>query len=106
MIVLLVFFCFHSYMYLSPIEFKIVYKVSVTPCIQRFSLANICIECFNIREFQIQSIVGDHFSSPNMEIKNKSGLPHKDKLVRSEGALFEMRFLQIQAEKFSVYCYL
>jgi hypothetical protein len=23
----------------------------------------------------------------------------------SEGALFELRFLQIQAEKFSVYCY-
>jgi hypothetical protein len=27
------------------------------------------------REFRIQSVVGDHFSSPNMEIKKKSGLP-------------------------------
>jgi hypothetical protein len=32
--------------------------------------------CFKIREFRIQSVVGDHFSSPNMEIcKKKSGLP-------------------------------
>jgi hypothetical protein len=30
--------------------------------------------CLKIREFRIQSIVGDHFSSPNMEIKTKSGL--------------------------------
>jgi hypothetical protein len=77
MIVLLVFFCFHSYMYLSPIEFKILYKVSVTRCIQRFSLANICIECLKIREFQIQSVVGDHFSSPNMEIKKIRTPPTK-----------------------------
>jgi hypothetical protein len=28
-----------------------------------------------IREFRIQSFVGNHFSSPNMEIKKKSGLP-------------------------------
>jgi hypothetical protein len=28
------------------------------------------------------------------------------KIHWSEGALFELRFLQIQAEKFSVYCYL
>jgi hypothetical protein len=31
-------------------------------------------ECLKIREFRIQSVVGDHFSSPNMEIK-KTGLP-------------------------------
>jgi hypothetical protein len=31
--------------------------------------------CPKIREFRIQSVVGDHFSSPNMEIKKKSGLP-------------------------------
>jgi hypothetical protein len=31
--------------------------------------------CLRIREFQIQSVVGDHFSSPNLEIKKKSGLP-------------------------------
>jgi hypothetical protein len=43
----------------------------------------------------------DHFNSPNMEIK-KSGLPPQ----RYIGAPFELRFLQIQAEKFSVYCYL
>jgi hypothetical protein len=31
--------------------------------------------CLKIRELRIQSVVGDHFSSPNMEIKKKSGLP-------------------------------
>jgi hypothetical protein len=31
--------------------------------------------CLKIGEFQIQSVVGDHFSSPNMEIKKRSGLP-------------------------------
>jgi hypothetical protein len=46
-------------------------------------------------------VVGDHFSSLNMEIKKNRDSPHKDKI-----ALFELRFLQIQAEKFSVYCYL
>jgi hypothetical protein len=60
--------------------------------------------CLKIREFQIQSVVGNHFSSPNMEIK-KIGTP-PTKIPWSEGALFEVRFLQIQAEKFSVYCYL
>jgi hypothetical protein len=30
--------------------------------------------CLKIRDFQIQSVVGDHFSSPNMEIKKNSGL--------------------------------
>jgi hypothetical protein len=39
-----------------------------------------------------------------MEIK-KIGTP-PTKIHWSEGALFEVRFLQIQAEKFSVYCYL
>jgi hypothetical protein len=28
--------------------------------------------CLKIREFRIQSVVGDHFSSPNMEIKKKN----------------------------------
>jgi hypothetical protein len=31
--------------------------------------------CLKIREFRIQSVVGDDFSSSNLEIKNKSGLP-------------------------------
>jgi hypothetical protein len=39
-----------------------------------------------------------------MEIKKKSGPPTK--IHWSEGALLGVRFLQIQAEKFSVYCYL
>jgi hypothetical protein len=30
---------------------------------------------------KIQSVVGHHFRSPNMEIKKKSRLPHKDTLV-------------------------
>jgi hypothetical protein len=60
--------------------------------------------CLKIHVFRIQSIVGDHFSSPNMEIK-KIGTP-PTKIHWSEGALFELRFLQIQAETFSVYCYL
>jgi hypothetical protein len=30
--------------------------------------------CLKIREFRTQSVVGDHFSSPNIEIKKKSGL--------------------------------
>jgi hypothetical protein len=50
--------------------------------------------CLKIREFRIQSVVGDHFSSPNMEIKKKSGLPPQRYI-----GLFEVRFLQIQAEK-------
>jgi hypothetical protein len=53
--------------------------------------------CLKIREFRIQSVVGDHFSSPNMEIK-KNGTP-PTKIHWSEGALFEVRFLQIQTEK-------
>jgi hypothetical protein len=61
--------------------------------------------CLKIREFRIQSAVWDHFSSPNMEIKKKIGTP-PTKIHWSEGVLFEVRFLQIQAEKFSVYCYL
>jgi hypothetical protein len=36
----------------------------------------IIYRCLKIREFRIQSVVGDHFSSPNMEIKKKqSGHP-------------------------------
>jgi hypothetical protein len=35
--------------------------------------------CLKIREFRIQNVVGDHFSSPNMEIKKNS--LHKDTLV-------------------------
>jgi hypothetical protein len=30
--------------------------------------------CLKMREFRIQSVVWDHFSSPIMEIKKKSGL--------------------------------
>jgi hypothetical protein len=37
--------------------------------------------CLKIREFRIQSVVGDHFSSPNMEIKKNRDSPHKDTLV-------------------------
>jgi hypothetical protein len=62
------------------------------------------IECLKIREFQIQSVIRDHFNNPNMEIKKKSG-PPLTKIHWSEGALFEVRFFQIQPEKFSVYCY-
>jgi hypothetical protein len=62
--------------------------------------------CLKIRQFRIQSVVGDHFSSPNMEIKKKTGPPPQRYIDWSEGALFEVRFLQIQTEKFSVYCYL
>jgi hypothetical protein len=50
---------------------------------------------------RIPSVVGDYFSTPNMEIKKKIGTP-PTKIHWSEGALFELRFLQIQAEKFSV----
>jgi hypothetical protein len=39
-----------------------------------------------------------------MEIKKNIGTP-PTKIHWSEGALFEVRFLQIQAEKFSVYCF-
>jgi hypothetical protein len=38
-------------------------------------------ECLKIGEFRIQSVVGDHFSSPNMEIKENRDSPHKDTLV-------------------------
>jgi hypothetical protein len=31
--------------------------------------------CLKIREFQIHSVVGDHFSNPNIEIKKKWGVP-------------------------------
>jgi hypothetical protein len=37
--------------------------------------------CLKIREFRIQSVVGDHFSSPNMEIKKNRDSPHRDTLV-------------------------
>jgi hypothetical protein len=52
--------------------------------------------CLKNREFRIQSVVGDHFSSPNME--KKIGTP-ATKIHWSEGAVIEVRFLQIQAEK-------
>jgi hypothetical protein len=39
------------------------------------------------------------------KFKKKIGTP-PTKIHWSEGALFEVRFLQIQDEKFSVYCYL
>jgi hypothetical protein len=42
------------------------------------------------------SVVGDHFNSTNMEIKKKIGTP-PTKIHWSEGALFEVRFLEIQA---------
>jgi hypothetical protein len=56
--------------------------------------------CLKIREFRIRSVVGDHSSSPNMEIKKKIRTP-PIKIHWPKGAL---RFLQIQAEKVSVYC--
>jgi hypothetical protein len=58
--------------------------------------------CLKIHEIRIQSVVGDHFSRPNMDIKKIRTFPTK--IHWSEGALFELRFLQIPAEKFSVYC--
>jgi hypothetical protein len=33
--------------------------------------------CLKIREFRIQSVVGDHFSSPNMEKKNRDFPPQR-----------------------------
>jgi hypothetical protein len=39
------------------------------------SLCQMYTGCLKIRDFQIQSVVGDHFSSPNVEIKKNSGLP-------------------------------
>jgi hypothetical protein len=69
-----------------------------------FGYFSACTGCLKIREFRIQSVVGDRFSNPNMEIK-KIGTSHT-KIHWSEGALFEVRFLQIQTQKFSVYCYL
>jgi hypothetical protein len=43
--------------------------------------------CLKIRQFRIQSVVGDHFSSPNMEIE-KIGTPPTN-IHWSEGALLE-----------------
>jgi hypothetical protein len=60
--------------------------------------------CLKIRELRMQSVVGNHFSSPNMEKKKIGTTPTK--IHWFEGALLEVRFFQIQAEKFSVYCYL
>jgi hypothetical protein len=51
------------------------------------------------------SVVGDHLVVQIWKFKKKIGTP-PTKIHWSEGALFEVRFLQIQAEKFSVYCYL
>jgi hypothetical protein len=58
-------------------------------------LVEIYTGCLKICEFRIQSVVGDHFSSPNMETKKKIWTP-PTKIHWSEGALFEVRFLQIQ----------
>jgi hypothetical protein len=43
--------------------------------LNNFNTDNSHLQCLKIREFWIQNVVGDHFSSPNMEIKKKSGLP-------------------------------
>jgi hypothetical protein len=51
--------------------------------------------CLKIHEFRIQSIVGNHFSSQNMEIKKNRDSPTK--IHWSEGPLFEVRFLQMEA---------
>jgi hypothetical protein len=69
-------------------------------------LGHLYAGCLKFREFRIQSVVGDHFRGPNMEIKKKKIRTPPTKIHWSESALFELRFLQIQAEKFSVYCYL
>jgi hypothetical protein len=37
--------------------------------------------CLKIREFRIQRVVRDHFSSPNIEIIKNRDSPHKDTLV-------------------------
>jgi hypothetical protein len=37
--------------------------------------------CLKIREYRIQSVVGNDFSSPNMEIKKNRDSLHKDTLV-------------------------
>jgi hypothetical protein len=49
-------------------------KFEATLATQNFVKENKYTGCLKIREFQIQSVVGDHFSSPNMKIKKKSGL--------------------------------
>jgi hypothetical protein len=46
-----------------------------------FSFTSFYTGYLKIREFQIQSVVEDHFSSLNMEIKKNRGSPHKDTLV-------------------------
>jgi hypothetical protein len=45
--------------------------------------------CLKIREFRIQSVVRDPFSSPNMEIKKKKIGTPPTKIHWFEGALFE-----------------
>jgi hypothetical protein len=50
--------------------------------------------CLKIREFRIQSVVGDHFSSPNMEIKKNRDSPTK--IHWSEGALFEVLYFGVK----------
>jgi hypothetical protein len=53
--------------------------------------------CLKIREYRIQSIVGDHFSSPDMEIK-KSGLPpqrfNNEKLLTSRREILLLGLVQ------------
>jgi hypothetical protein len=47
----------------------------------KFRLNDKYTGCPKIREFRIQSVVRNHFSSPNMEIKKNRDSPHKDTLV-------------------------
>jgi hypothetical protein len=54
--------------------------------------------CLKIREFRIQSVVGDHFNSPNMEIKKKIGTP-PTKIFLSECALFFVIFFLIKRHR-------
>jgi hypothetical protein len=55
-------------------EFKFL-STQISQVKEFFMFKKIYTGCLKTREFRIQSVVGDHFSSLNMEIKKKSGLP-------------------------------
>jgi hypothetical protein len=57
------------------------HKFEATLATQNFVKENKYTGCLKIREFRIQSVVGDHFSSPNIEIKKIRDSPHKDTLI-------------------------
>jgi hypothetical protein len=60
--------------------------------------------CLKIRKFRIEGVVGGTSVVQTWKLK-KIGTP-PTKIHWSEDAVFEVRFLHKQVEKFSVYCYL